>query len=86
MSKGDTFEAVSDEARLQAQNAELRLRLLEAEETLVAIRQGDVDALVVAEVERGFELPLSSRAKLDVIWVPRAPQRGDLSAQSAGVT
>lgn len=28
-------------------------------------------ALVVAEVEPGFELPLSSRANLQVVWVPR---------------
>lgn len=28
-------------------------------------------ALVVAEVEKGFKLPLSSRAKLEVIWAPR---------------
>ncbi|MBA2961147.1 MULTISPECIES: ATP-binding protein [Ramlibacter] len=33
--------------RLQEENDELRIRLQEAEETLVAIRQGDVDALVV---------------------------------------
>jgi PAS domain S-box-containing protein len=32
---------------LRLENAELRLRLQEAEETLAAIRQGDVDALVV---------------------------------------
>ncbi|HEY0941883.1 MAG TPA: siderophore-interacting protein [Steroidobacter sp.] len=31
----------------------------------------DTNALVVVEVEQGFELPLSSRAKLDLVWVPR---------------
>jgi NADPH-dependent ferric siderophore reductase len=29
------------------------------------------NALVVAEVDKGFELPLSSRAKFEVIWAPR---------------
>lgn len=37
----------------------------------------DTNALVVVEVEPGFELPLSSRAKVDVIWVPRAPADGN---------
>ena len=31
----------------------------------------NTNALVVAEVEKGFELPWSSRAKFEVIWVPR---------------
>lgn len=34
------------------------------------------NALVVAEVEKGFELQLSSAAKLDVIWVPRTSEDG----------
>src|SRR6185295_18801508 len=38
---------VSEEARLAAENAELRERLREAEDTLAAIRAGEVDALVV---------------------------------------
>lgn len=36
----------------------------------------ETNALVVAEVEKGFSLPLSSRAKLDVIWVPRSSTDG----------
>lgn len=36
----------------------------------------DTNALVVVEVEQGFELPLSSRAKLDVVWVPRKSKDG----------
>lgn len=36
----------------------------------------NTNAVVVAEVERGFSLPLSSRAKLDVIWVPRTSVEG----------
>ena len=35
------------------------------------------NALVVVEVEQGFNLPLSSRAKLDVIWVPRTLADGN---------
>lgn len=31
----------------------------------------NTNALVVAEVEKGFELPLSSRANLHVVWVSR---------------
>jgi PAS domain S-box-containing protein len=38
---------VSEDARLRAENAELRAQLQEAEETLSAIRSGEVDALVV---------------------------------------
>jgi len=38
---------VSEEARLRAENAELRAQLQEAEETLSAIGSGEVDALVV---------------------------------------
>jgi diguanylate cyclase (GGDEF)-like protein/PAS domain S-box-containing protein len=38
--------------RLQADNAELRARLTEAEQTLDAIRHGEVDALVVSGVNR----------------------------------
>jgi len=38
---------VSEQDRLQAENAELRAQLQEAEETLSAIRGGEVDALVV---------------------------------------
>lgn len=38
----------------------------------------DTNALVVAEVEQGFELPLSSRAKLVVVWVPRTSTDGAL--------
>src|SRR5678815_5363474 len=37
----------SEEARLKAENAELRAQLQEAEDTLSAIRSGEVDALVV---------------------------------------
>src|SRR5215210_3971109 len=37
------------EQTLRAENAELRARLEEAEETLRAIRNGEVDALVVGE-------------------------------------
>jgi NADPH-dependent ferric siderophore reductase len=33
-------------------------------------------ALVVAQVEPGFELALSSRAKFDVVWVPRTSADG----------
>ena len=36
----------------------------------------NTNALVVAEVEQGFELPLSSRAQLDVMWVPRTSGDG----------
>ena len=36
-------------ARLRSDNAELRARLAEAEDTLAAIRSGDVDALIVGE-------------------------------------
>ena len=36
-------------APLRAENTELRARLAEAEETLRAIRNGEVDALVVGE-------------------------------------
>ncbi len=39
---------MATEQELLAENAELRLRLEEAEETLRAIRQGEVDALVVS--------------------------------------
>ena len=38
---------MSEEARLEAENAELRARLQEADDTLAAIRSGEVDALVV---------------------------------------
>ena len=38
---------MSEQDRLQAENAELRAQLQEAEETLSAIRGGEVDALVV---------------------------------------
>lgn len=41
----------------------------------------NTSALVVAEVESGFELPLSSRANLQVLWVPRTgsdPGAGEL--------
>ena len=37
------------EAKLLRENAELRARLDEAEETLRAIRAGEVDALVIGE-------------------------------------
>src|SRR4051794_40270759 len=39
----------SNEASLRAENDELRARLDEAEETLRAIRSGEVDALVVGD-------------------------------------
>jgi NADPH-dependent ferric siderophore reductase len=37
----------------------------------------DTSALVLVEVDEGFTLPLSSRAKLDVIWVPRTLPEGN---------
>jgi len=39
--------ATSTEERLRSENAELRVRLEEAEDTLRAIRSGEVEALVV---------------------------------------
>jgi len=43
------------EEQLRAENAELRARLEEAQETLRAIRMGEVDSLVV-ETEHGPQL------------------------------
>jgi len=44
---GTLTPATSPEAQLRAENAELRARLMEAEDTLRAIRSGEVEALVV---------------------------------------
>jgi PAS domain S-box-containing protein len=53
----------SPEAQLRAENAELRARLEEAEETLHAIRTGEVDSLVVetADGPRRFSLQAEER-------------------------
>lgn len=54
---------------LRAQNAQLRLRLQEAEETLQAIRRGDVDALVVENEIYTLEsaTDASNRLRKDVL-------------------
>ena len=58
-----------DRNALQAQNAELRLRLQEADETLQAIRRGDVDALVVGNEVYTLESAgdASNRLRKDVL-------------------
>src|SRR5262249_34002849 len=47
--RGETPMKADIRASLRAENAELRARLADAEETLLAIRNGEVDALVVGE-------------------------------------
>ena len=47
-----------DAEALGLENAELRARLEEAEETLAAIRRGDVDALVVKEASVGKSITM----------------------------
>ena len=46
---GQAYALAMELARLRADNAELEARLAEAEDTLAAIRSGDVDALIVGE-------------------------------------
>jgi len=60
---------VSEEARLKAENAELRAQLQEAEDTLSAIRSGEVDALVVGSQVYTLESAdaSSNRLRKDVL-------------------
>ena len=60
---------VDDRDALRAQNAELRLKLQEAEETLLAIRRGEVDALVVENEIYTLEsaTDASNRLRKDVL-------------------
>jgi PAS domain S-box-containing protein len=46
---GQAYALAIELARLRADNADLEARLAEAEDTLAAIRSGDVDALIVGE-------------------------------------
>jgi len=52
--------ATSPEEQLRAENAELRVRLEEAEDTLRAIRSGEVDSLVVETADGPHVFSLAS--------------------------
>src|SRR5207302_4415048 len=74
----------SSEAALRAENDELRRRLEEAEETLRAIRSGEVDALVVegAEGERVYTLQGADHPYRTLI---EAMQQGAVSLSGDGM-
>jgi hypothetical protein len=59
MSLGNkTVRTTDDLSSLRAENDDLRNRLAEAEETLEAIRTGEVDALVIGDQIYTWKAPL----------------------------